>query len=273
MRLILIIVSLFFFELSSQTVHVISITESLDVVIAQDCQADLLQVEGVVGLIQNKTKYNTSLISIKTDNATSESVLDLLDDLSIEEDDLLILFYSGHGALFRENLPMAQILFLKNYSSIGLDRLLIHLSNYKAKFTLVLLDACQNYLPHRIESYFERKSEKITLGSKRMKSINTEYPLESLLDRSEGIVVMTSCSPKEKAYSTISGSFFTQEWIKNLMNVSSSQDWCDIYNKAKTSIDGILKPLDKEQTPMYYHEGSYADMIDSITTEYENILP
>lgn len=274
MRALVLTLLLVFSSLSAHTVHILTITESVDLRIAEDAKSDLEGFEKLVQQIQDKTDYETNLIAIKTSNISAEGVLQLIEEIDTSADDILMVAFSGHGALFKTENSMPNLLFLSDQSSLSIESLIYYTSTQPARYKLVLIDACQNYVPLHIEYMYRKKAKKMLIGSAKSKKIAQEQdPLQILLDRSEGFDLLTSCSPTEKSYSTVKGSFFTTEWLCSLNQVTLTSSWQAIFDEASTRVIKKLSDLDREQHPQYLHADNIDQLLTGFTTRYESIHP
>jgi hypothetical protein len=135
-------------SLAAADLHFVLIGDTL----AEDIQ------EGVIGDLQHADEMVQGIIRytgmtlqkqvFSGKEATAENVLSHLKDLSTEEDDVIILYFSGHGyrTLSKGANPWPNFYFSANTSGIDLLDAAQILQEHKARFSLIIADCCNNVI-------------------------------------------------------------------------------------------------------------------------------
>ena len=124
---------------SAETFHAIIISETSDPKIQQSVQTDArLAVEFARKVGRH---FDTSSISVLTgEDASKSTVQAAIASLSLDHDDFVFIFYSGHGDRSGVAAPWPNISLLEG-SLEGID-LLLRLSGQPSLRHLVVFDAC-----------------------------------------------------------------------------------------------------------------------------------
>ena len=171
-----------------------------------------------------------------------------LKEISIQEDDVVLFYFSGHG--YRTNSKNGNQwpnLYLTS-DKIGIDFYAVFesLSAKKPRLLIALSDCCNNVLPEKsappvvpIHAYKHLKP-----------AAYQQANYKKLFLKTKGTILIGSSTPGEFSWGTQSGGLYTLAFLKFLLeDVSSPKpaDWHVILDKAAKQVVG----RDLGQTPQY----------------------
>lgn len=146
--------------------------------------------------------------------------------MNANEEDLIIIYYSGHGGVDEngDNYLCASNSF-NEYTRIYLDQVINYITQSKAKSSLVILDCC--HADNKYNNYFPR------------------LDIQKVVDEiyQAGITVFSSCKSDETSYPYTDGltSAFTQFLCSALNNHLHERDGYLYFNDLKLTIEFYAK--------------------------------
>jgi hypothetical protein len=184
---------------------------------------------------------------------------------TVEEDDLLLFFFSGHGMIGKEDgkdylLPIDATPFNLKNTAIRVEDIAAELKRTGCKNIVMLLDACR---------------EPVT-GTKGISSIG-DNSAESV--RNAGIVTFFSCNPKDKSYEIEDlkhGSFTycildaiakgeantvtaLESYLRRQVPVINAQ-----HNKPAQQPYAIIEPAEKGDLPIFFTNALHKLVSDTV---------
>jgi hypothetical protein len=177
----------------------------------------------------------------------------LMDDLAawnIQPDDIVFFYFSGHG-FYGENPAIGNwpTLYLSK-GDVGINQVDIMqvLSAHNPRLLICFADCCNNILDEDDETEiltFPKVSiQKMVRQKKASAALNTQQ----LLEKTRGVIMISSASPTYYAEGTDKkGSFFTNRFIKTFQKtVRSTQDsnmnWESILSSTQQALWERQKP-------------------------------
>lgn len=134
------------------------------------CVNDAKHVKNL--LIENEDKsHNFDIMELINENATADNIISAIEDLYKNDDELTILYFSGHGY---DNHNDGAIVCVDN-KPLGFQTLMNYVQNAKSKYNVIILDCCYS---GKLANYYQ-------IGDKTILPNNT--------------VILTACRPEEPA--------------------------------------------------------------------------
>lgn len=143
----------FFFiigNVSAQTLHVINFCNTLDPNIG--CEVDFPRTKQEAGLIAAYLNYGIKYYEGVGQNCSNENLMNTLNSLRCNKDDIILFYYSGHGARSPQDQSEFPQMCLK-YSGydqnkfVAVHTVIEKLQSKGARFTLVMTDCCNSTVP------------------------------------------------------------------------------------------------------------------------------
>ncbi|MEO1518117.1 MAG: caspase family protein [Bacteroidota bacterium] len=177
------------------------------------------------------------------DKANNE-YLSAIQELNPGEDDVVWIYYSGHGRNSGDGWPQ----FTNGEYKYKLTSIRNMLSSKDARLNLVMYDCCNHGATMTADPGIRL----------------TPAALDILFRSSRGTIVASGSSPGKYGHGSPQiGGFFTVSFIKALYEVSPADGndlWKVVFEKAKTSTNAMCRRMSKpEQTPIYSLDGIAGD--------------
>ncbi len=206
--------------------------------------------------IQLKSIARHSDLDLKTyifkDDRANSNFIDELRGLSVDSDDVILFYWSGHG--FRTNEKDASDnpwpSFSFNGESVGFDlaELTGFLNGMHPRLLISIADTCNNYIPDLFAPPI--------MSIKKMQKMDVPPALKSnhyrLFRESSGVIMAAGCQPGQYAWAYIPiGSIFTLSFMDALNDLTASSDDISWELIFQTTLKNLVdyEPPD-EQTPV-----------------------
>ncbi|CDR32859.1 caspase family protein [Criblamydia sequanensis] len=237
---LLTFLNFFFHPLQSQEFIAVLIGDTLDDSIGNSVQLDLKRMEKKVDALAKKLEITLKKTIIKDDAFQSDTLIEILSKVEVNEDDLVFIYYSGHG--YRSDsteTPWPNIALKNEWRGISHHALTEVFLNKKPFFLLSIADACNNVIPDEWAP--------ILLKTKALSSTKHEKENLKKLFLNQSLFIMASgSSPTYFSYcNDYVGGFFSSTLLKNIdLALSSNQepDWYLILAKTKAELEDMQKP-------------------------------
>lgn len=177
-------------------------------------------------------------------NFRAEKVMEYIDSLTVDDDDVIVFYYTGHG--FRTpsmDNPWPALFFGFNDDALDIHAIANILAEKNPRFLLVIADCCNN-LVEESDAPTVRKNAMFSLR-KDSKAI---HGYRKLFCDFHGVVVASSAEAGEYALcNNAIGGFFTYAYLESEKNEIQNPEptWEALLTRAKSALDGL------EQTPQY----------------------
>lgn len=222
---------------------------SLKVVLAGDTDSNLTdQIEKDIQLLTTQSQKLSRHLNrplelkvLKGSRASKQQFIAIVQNLDVQPDDILIVFYSGHG--FRDKFkksPYPYMFFTQTKESLDTDDMLNVVYQKKAQFAILMVDACN--LPF---AHLDEPDE----GKEIYDNFNTygdiTCNLRPLFESGRGVLVIASCSPGEVAWASRAGGYFTQAFLDSIYtnNCSSCSNWNIWIRNLQAKTESIQHPV------------------------------
>lgn len=202
-------------------------------------QRDLDSMSHLVDSIERYTAMRVNKLVFSGNKATKAMAEQAIEKLSVEPDDVILFYFSGHGGRVRSTRTQWPDMYLQNAFALNLYDVFNRLDSKGGRLLLALSDSCN-----------------VTLNENSKESFT---PFLSLRNRSEGYrklflekrgsIIASSSLIGEFSYMQPKGSLFTRQFLQAFSQEVSSAlpDWDDLMDAAtcRISTSGV------QQQPQY----------------------
>ncbi len=216
----------------AQTVHALLIIMDDDPKIGTNVKVDRKNIVQLLGSIENELCQvrSTTLLSSK-DQATRDHVLQWVQNLHTEKNDILFIYYAGHGGMNDKN----QTFLATEGKWLFRSELVNAIEQVKSpRLTLLITDCCSSLVSQKIDP---------NLQSSRGMTRLTEKILHNLFLEHKGFLHITAATEKQYGWSNaITGGWFTSNLIKALDsnpddNKNNFLSWKKVFETAKQNTE------------------------------------
>ena len=224
-----------------QKIHVIGFANTLDEKIGSACETDMVTLATEIGEIASYLEYELEWYTFEGEQCSKENLENTIGSLSCGPQDIIVFYYTGHGARsLQDDSPFPQMCL--KYSSYQQDKFVpVHrvvelLEKKPARFTLVLTDCCNSAV-----SVVTPKSNAI-----QSKGISVYNPAlapkyrKLFVDQSGMLVATSSKSGQASGCSSMYGGFFTFGFFESLAQAVSggiADSWSSILSNTDLLIN------------------------------------
>ncbi|MEM6846272.1 MAG: caspase family protein [Bacteroidota bacterium] len=188
-----------------------------------------------------------------------------LDNLSVDDEDVVVFYFFGHGFRYKDQQGAYPYLFAgkngvehPNNAGISLAHVYHKLKDKGARLSLVFGEVCNS---------------EINLGLPQPEPANHVFPMsfnvfdkeqvKKLFVEAEGEVIMSSSQPGQYSYATSTGGYFFNSFIDVLQYEASNQNkgvanWEDLMQETVRRVQCLSSNQGRKQTPQYYNTISTA---------------
>lgn len=231
-----------------QTFHLILIADTKDPKIGKGCEIDHWTVFSQMKEISEKIGYSFNELIVSKDNFNLQSVNGVIDELTCESNDIIFLYYSGHGFNTKERASEWPIMNLKSDAGgYELEKAHEKLKTKGAGLCITLGDLC-NEVTTQLVASLETKG----LVVEDMVDTDPTEIFKTLFSSYKGDVLIASSSKGQFAWSTRYGSFYTQcflEAINTAGQYNSTITWDALLKDADNRLQEAIRKLGKVQKP------------------------
>lgn len=178
---------------------------------------------------------NKKVLTGKT--LSSRSFFQILDQMPIQKDDILFLFYSGHG--FRERnkeSPFPYLHLLATREALDMDLVIDKIRKKRFHFALIVADTCNNIVNEH------DSDEKAHLHIPFRGNGDIQCQLKPLFMGMRGIMAIASSSPGQVSWASPKGGYFILAFLDALHH-SKASSWQMILNNVTRKIGSIQTPI------------------------------
>jgi len=248
-RIVFLLSLLVSLEISGVTLHTILIGDMLAEDIRRCVKQDIAHMQKEVERIETYTELPTQKYVVSGDLPTSD-VLNDIENMQIEEDDIVLFFFSGHGYRTRDKKNIwPNLYFTQEQFDVNFATILFILSEKKPRFLLAIADCCNR----------QRSFGTVLMHSKGQSVAEKEvlaWNYQHLFLNPIGTIFVSSSSAEEDSYcEPIHGSCFTYFFLKELHHAVCSEEipnWETILFKVKKKLASLsFDEPGATQTPQF----------------------
>ncbi|OHD54997.1 MAG: hypothetical protein A2Y33_03260 [Spirochaetes bacterium GWF1_51_8] len=201
--------------------------------IADSVRADFSYITKFLDVLEKNDIINVDKIVIRGSEATKDNIMNVLKKLKLNKNDVLMVYFSGHGGmeggkLFLETSDLEQI-----YRS----ELAKVVESKDAKLKLVFTDACSS----SIDGLIAVKTLGGLTKANKQKALVEIY--KNLFLNYEGTLYMTAASEGEYAWSGDRGGAFTEALIYETLLQNPKPTWEEVCKSAKVKTQDKFKKM------------------------------
>jgi len=221
-----------------QTIHAILAADRADAKIGRGVTIDL---ENMMHLLRsNIPPANLNLVILDVNSMTPDGMLDAVDRLTVDPNDTILFYYSGHGALDARN--QKQFFALTKGGNIYRETLLTKIEEKLPRLAVLLSDCCNN------EADGVGVRSATLRNTPILKTPGSFSPLfENLLVFCKGTADLTSSKPGEYSFvdnkNPSRGSFFTWALVElfDRNKTNEDLDWLAIPEKLGSRVQAAFR--------------------------------
>lgn len=235
-------------SLQGATLHALLVGDTYDEDIGQDCQQDLINMKSMLQDASKHTGMKSMVKVVKDQQATTTSILNYLNNLILDKDDVLFLYFSMHGYRTASKKNPWPNLYLGE-EGIGID--FHYISQFgKDKMPRLLIsiaDVCNSYSP---EGSIPTITGKLNKKSAAAAEPNIAENYKKLFLNAKGSIVISGSLPGEYSWSTEQGGAFTVSFLRTLRNnIKSSKNptWNQILKIASQTVEKTSQSFDPNE--------------------------
>lgn len=240
--------------MAAQAANLISIivADTKDHTIGDSVKSDFDNMRNNMRTIAKFTELNPIEITLEGTETTSSNLLQRLDTLTIEQEDVVVFFFAGHGfhvSSEKSTTPWPNIYFSQNGQGIRYESIIKDLEKKNPKLLITIVDACNNLIPNESAPLRARTA---------MFNYTPDYVLEhnykQLFLETSGTIKITSSAVGEFAWGGKAGGVFTRSFIDKLNRAVTSEngiDWQDILDETYDQTSQLTSNYETVQHPYY----------------------
>lgn len=216
----------------AQTVHALLVIMDDDPRIGTNVKVDRKNIVQLLGSIENELcEVNSTTLLSSKDQATREGVLQWVRNIHTEKNDILFIYYAGHGGMNENN----QTFLVTEGKWLFRSELVNAIEQVKSpRLTLLITDCCSSLVTQKIDP---------NLQSSRSMTRLTEKTLRNLFLEHQGFLHVTAATEEQYGWSNVvTGGWFT----KNLMDALNSNPdenrdsfltWKEVFETARRNTE------------------------------------
>ncbi len=213
--------------------------------IATSVRNDYSTISQFLTLLENRNLYSVEKITLKGRNTKIADVTKALQNINSTKDDILIVYFSGHGGMDGDGTFLVcsdgESLYRKQAESI--------ISKKPNRFCMLITDACSN----DVEGVAVMRS---FVKSKDAKDGKNDAAYKKLFDNYSGFMSISASSEGEYAWSDDNlGGFFTHYFFKEALIKKPSENWMDNFEFSKKKVVQMFNSMSAQQRSQLLEEG------------------
>ena len=224
----------------AKTLHAILVADTIHD-ISSITGPDLCHWQKELRIITQNTKMILKEKTFSGSEFNKEKIKKYLKDLSVNEKDSVVFYFSGHGyRTSTKKTPWPFITFEFYKPGLDLQWITDTIRSKKPQFALVMTDCCNNFMELGLFSY-ETKNIQINL-----QQFPPHFPgYKQLFCKAKGCIVISSCSAGQFAYGSHFGGLYTQCFFTSLNHelIEKKPSWKHLLQRANGYIRHIQRPI------------------------------
>lgn len=208
-----------------------------------------MQVKKDMKLVRNETNEIARSLATKAHvvmldgfHAQRDSVLSSINKMPINNDDILIFYYSGHGCRYEEKESKWPVMyFSRSTQYLDLDEVIDTIKTKDIRFSLVIADCCNDFRTQPLSG-----PQKFSLAFNPGKKLHLSQHIGYLFKSSEGMVILSAAKPGEYSWSTDFGGVLTLALMDEL-----SEQKLEPQKRWESILQQVVKKTKNVQEPQY----------------------
>jgi hypothetical protein len=219
------------------------VADTYDDSIGDSTSADLFKMSAMMSKIATNTEMKHKEVIIKDNLTTASNMLKTIKSLEVQEDDVVIFYFSGHGyrTPSKGDSLWPNLYFSLRDEGVEYEKVVAILQQKNPRLLLTVADVCNNVIsefnaPMLVKSMMFREGAE--------KKVNDNY--RKLFLQTRGMVRITSSKAGEYSWATRRGGTFTLALLKNMeVELSSSvpADWGKMLDRTAYEVSKDMHPV------------------------------
>lgn len=227
-------------SLLAKTIHAILVADTIHD-IRSVTQPDLCRWQKELRLIAQYTQMILKEKTFSDSEFNKEKIQQYIKNLSIQESDAIIFYFSGHGyRTFQKKTPWPFLTFEFYKPGLDIQWVASTIRNKKPQFALVMSDCCNNYMEY---GFLGNVTKNILMNLKQAPFQHSGY--KQLFYNAKGCIIICSCSEGEFSYGSHLGGLYTQCFFNSLSRELNEKkpSWKHLLQRANGFIRHIQRPI------------------------------
>jgi len=224
------------------------IADTNDKDIGKECVSDIKIMKAFVADVKKYTDLPGKPIVINGDNVEPGYMLDQLEKLNVEEDDVLLFYFSGHGyrTFWKLFSPWPYLFFSTDNIGLKYDDVMKMLRLKEPRLLITFADVCNKSVPLMFAPPVYKKA----IDTEQLRANYRHLFLES-----RGTIYVTSAKRGEYAWGVEQGAVYTLAFLQSFgefISLGRLPVWQEIMDRAAELTDNtIYYYFNKHQIPYY----------------------
>ncbi len=225
------------------TIHVLIAADTEDHNIGSSCELDQRKWVKRLTAVGNTLDEPVSIQVFAGDEFQGNLFLRAIEQLEVDPDDMILVFYSGHGmhlSLQQTTFPM-----LCFEDPIRMAKVIQAVEQKKPRFSLLVADSCNSYDPG-MEGFIVALRSKHPSPEGSLEEASTYSNYSRLFLESTGMIVMLSCSEGETSLSMPGGGLFTTHLLDGFDKLCKREavvSWEAVFERATRQVDRFARQM------------------------------
>lgn len=226
------------------TIHAILLGDTDSDYLGDPISIDLDRMQKCAGRIARYCDLSLNVEVFKGKRLLAEDVVSTISKLQVEREDIILLFFSGHGwrtsSKDLDSNPWPNLYFSNTDSGIDFYNLCTMAAEKEPRFLLAISDTCNNYLAN--ERFLPSLVQLYPKAVSSQSVVKRNY--QTLFKETSGSLLLTATEKGGIAYLSTHGSLLTIHVERALQNNEDQLCW-----------ESVLQYLDdsmKEKQKIYY---------------------
>ncbi len=238
MKHLVLLFSLFYLSVcEGLTLHALLLSDDTPASgLREEVHVDINKVRRFLFLVTKETKIDLDITILQGREATLLSIKKWIDALSPSSENIIFVYFAGHGFRTSHESKQWPYLVLPNKGeTLNSNWLVKKLESKQARLSVLLSDCCNT-----IDERFCSKREK---GPKKEGSLPG---LKKLFLETRGSIVASAASPGEYAFCTLEqGGIFTDTLVSSIYKASQkpSPSWKEIFSRTRATCTPLQTPI------------------------------
>ena len=227
------------------TLHTIIIADTLDFSLGPFCQVSFNALQVEAKRIAYYTDLQPRFYCYDGDKMALSPCLDKIKHLDVAPDDVILLFYLGHG--YRQShrnhdTPWPYLYFFCDRKSYSFDALTTLLKSKQPHLLVAVADTCNAIVSPTPE--LPVAAARMRAPSSNDRSLQINY--KTLFLETSGTIIASSAKPNEYAWYNQNGGCFTQQLLKELQLemhlIPGNADWHRLFESTCHALEQLQHP-------------------------------
>jgi hypothetical protein len=249
-----LITTLVISPLSAKAFHILYMGDDGDKYVGQSVNIDLKNIHKSFTYIASACGMPLYMKTLRSPELRQANIEAWIKKAAIAEDDVVILYYSGHGGRSRNSPTIWPVGSVCEKYKVDFTLIIEKLLSKRAALSVVLLDCCNTFgfKPKQVQV---RRAFNLNLESYDPKLVAAGC--KQLFFKTKGLIISSGSAPGKVSEILIpnQGGYFTSYFLERLLKESQKPDpqWRRIFEKTKTKVLYETKncPFTKTQKLQY----------------------